>query len=401
MGIHIIIVGAGIAGLCAGIALRRAGHSVQIFEKSKLETETGAALALCPNGVIVLKSLGLDFEQAQACQLNRWEIIDGISLQKIAVQHIDRMASRLRSAFVTIGRNDLHRELLRLALDSDQDGTNVVKIRLGTSVIQVNQQEGIVTLDDNSCHRADLIIGADGLHSVVRSQVLPQDKGAVPAGLSAFRFTLPTEALLSHSNSQDLLRDKESTSFILADTSDTVNERHFVWYECRGGDFQNFVAIHPSCVDKTEDAKPQMLVERNRMATEVTCWPLERHEPLRSWTFGKVILIGDAAHSMLPFGGQGANQAIEDGGALGILLSDLGSSDNIPTRLKLFEAVRVSRASRVQILSNVRVGRESAVTSDLQVYLEPGGSCPQSFADRLSHDSGFDVIAVCTEMMRK
>ena len=125
-------------------------------------------------------------------------------------------------------------------------------------------------------------------------------------------------------------------------------------------------------------------------ATDVSCWPLNIHEPLPSWTRGKIILIGDAAHpvrpslicvhsesdvfQMLPFGGQGSNQAIEDAGALGYMLDGLENTNDIQKRLELFETVRRKRASRVQILSRVRVGKEKDVMQELLEYADPPGS---------------------------
>ena len=89
---------------------------------------------------------------------------------------------------------------------------------------------------------------------------------------------------------------------------------------------------------------------------------------------------------MLPFGGQGANQALEDGGALGYLFRGVENAAEIPTRLALFETVRRKRASRIQILSTVRIGKEIEVEKLLQEYDEPGVSRPTNFEERTHHD---------------
>ena len=127
-----------------------------------------------------------------------------------------------------------------------------------------------------------------------------------------------------------------------------------------------------------------------RKATEVTRWPLSILDPLPKWSRGKILLIGDAAHpvrsppnhcrklskveEMLPFGGQGSNQAIEDAGAIGYLCNGLGTEDPVMRALDMFDTVRRKRASRVQILSKVRVGKEKDVREELLQYADPPGS---------------------------
>ncbi|KAL9081762.1 MAG: hypothetical protein Q9159_007053 [Coniocarpon cinnabarinum] len=126
-------------------------------------------------------------------------------------------------------------------------------------------------------------------------------------------------------------------------------------------------------------------------APVVSDWPLPIHEPLPRWYRGKLVLIGDAAHpvrssptnicaftklkfQMLPFGGQGSNQAIEDAGALGVLFRNMQSLHDVPTRLQMFEDVRRLRASRVQTLSKVRLGKEKDVELELRKFADPPDS---------------------------
>ena len=153
------------------------------------------------------------------------------------------------------------------------------------------------------------------------------------------------------------------------------------------------------------DVRKMLSVSEN-----VKCWPLYLHDPLQQWTFDKVILVGDAAHPMLPFGGQGSNQAIEDGGALGCMLLGVQNPADIPERLRKFELVRRNRASRVQILSKVRSGKEKEVEQELRNYRDSDtasrctkhrtshradmlADVPQTFPERLKHDYGYNVLA--------
>ncbi len=149
------------------------------------------------------------------------------------------------------------------------------------------------------------------------------------------------------------------------------------------------------------------------IAENVTCWPLSIHDPLPSWTKGKMVLVGDAAHpvssclevsflpeknksslvagaehsnkenrQMLPFGGQGSNQAIEDAGALGLVLASVNDPAEVSARLKVFENVRINRVSIIQTLSMVRAGNEKNVEEALKKYYPPGAKIPGSFPER-------------------
>ncbi|CAI7629912.1 unnamed protein product [Penicillium pancosmium] len=103
---------------------------------------------------------------------------------------------------------------------------------------------------------------------------------------------------------------------------------------------------------------------------------------------------------MLPFGGQGTNQAIEDGGAIGFLLVNVDNDTQLPQRLQLFDQLRRRRASRIQILSSVRASRESVVEEKIKPFMEDGVIFPNSFPARVSHDAGFDVYARSQEMLQ-
>ena len=191
-------------------------------------------MSLAPNGVHVLRSFGFSFEKARARQIAIWESVDGITLKQLSAIDMEDTQEKYGGPFMSIHRVDLHKELLRLALNNAGGKEKGAVIRLSSPVVDVDIEDGIIQLEDSSKHQADLIVAADGLHSTLRSVVLKREAKPIPSGLSAFRFLLPTKTLKEDPAMTNLLKWKvPSSSTILADPTDTCKERHAVWYECQ------------------------------------------------------------------------------------------------------------------------------------------------------------------------
>ncbi|KAL8677477.1 MAG: hypothetical protein Q9186_006093 [Xanthomendoza sp. 1 TL-2023] len=396
-----------------------------IFEKSAFATEVGAALAVTPNGARVLSSLGFSFERARACQIKTWNSLLGIDLKCVGSNDLSKAERMFGAAAWAVHRIDLHSELLRLATATDVGDSKPAVLRLSSQVIEATPA-GWVTIFDGSKHQADLIIGADGLHSILCESAAPvENQKPSPSGMSAFRFLIDTQTLLDDEHLTTMLNKKSpDDAAILIDPTEKVLERHIMWYPCRkitSGEVQNFVGIHPTQPADYEDGESpgessyhlpagsiasnvlnspsapstdmkKLMVEEFghfdpgiirviNKSMHVKRWPLYVHQPLPTWHNGRIVLIGDAAHPMLPFGGQGSNQAMEDAAALGHLLTNVTDPAAIEKRLWLFEKVRKNRATRVQILSKARVGREKEVEEELKAYAEPAGS-PVTICDK-------------------
>ena len=286
MPLEVIVVGAGVAGLCAAVALRQAGHSVKIFEKSRFAAEIGAALLLSPNGTRVLSKLGFSFERVHGCRVTAWDTFDGMTLENMTRLNLEHAEKRYGAPLMTVHRVDFHNELLRLATSDDGDEGPKVKLLLSCKVVGASAEEGTVVLADGSIEKADLIVAADGVHSVLRGVVLGHELfRASPTGLSAFRFLIPTESLLDDPQLVELLNWKSKGPMVLVDTNDLNRERYIVWYDCQGwvivrfvsnmrlmktrGNIQNFVGVYPSHPndDQKKSTKIQHIFVRQRAET--------------------------------------------------------------------------------------------------------------------------------------
>lgn len=235
MPLNIIIVGAGIAGLTAAVTLHQAGHSVAILEKSKFAEQIGAALLLSPNGARVLSRTGFSFDRARGCHVTAWDTCDGATLQMLNSLDLGDAETQYGASLMTVHRVDLHRELMRLATTDEHGDGPKVKLALSSRVVGASADEGLVFLADGSTQKADLIVAADGVHSVLKDVVLGHDSPpASPTGLSAYRLLIPTKAILDDPQLVELLQWKCKGPAIFADMSDLTRERHLIWYDCRG-----------------------------------------------------------------------------------------------------------------------------------------------------------------------
>lgn len=331
---RVAVVGAGIAGLAAAVALHRVGVPVVVFEQAGELGEVGAGVALAPNSVRFFEELGL-----------------GDALHAIAVRTPQGMVTyaqdgrRLGSTGYTGGRS-IHRrdliDLLRSAVPGDA-------VRLGTKLVGVEQDADGVTLAfaDGSTERADAVVGADGIHSVARRAVGDETPPTF-SGVVAYRGLVPAERLPDWPIDQAML---------------TVGRgKHFLVFPVRAGELLNFVGFVATDEEMGESwsmpGDPAALaaefadfnddVRRFIAQIERTWrWGLHDHEPLERWTRGRVTLAGDAAHAMLPHAAQGANQSIEDAIALAEVLRDRPASE-LETALAEYETARRERASFIQ-----------------------------------------------------
>lgn len=315
-GRHAAVIGAGIGGLAAGIALRRAGWSVTVFERAEEIRPLGAGLSVWPNGVLALRALGLgavaDEAPPTGGALRR---ADGTELADFDPQVI---VERYGAPLVGIHRGDLH-EALVAGLGSDC-------IQLDSSVAEL--AEGELRLTDGSTHGAELIVGADGINSTVRATLVgdgePRDSGIVAfRGLAEFAGEVPAGEWWGSGSVAGLLR---------------LMGGRVYWYVAFRGE------PDPAELDRRlgDYAAPVAEIVAATPAGAVLVHRLFDRRPTHGWSSGTTTLLGDAAHPMLPFLGQGACSALEDAVALGEAVTEHAETSNA---IAAYEVARYERTA--------------------------------------------------------
>jgi salicylate hydroxylase len=339
---HILIVGAGIGGLTAALALMRRGFTVDLFDQAPALTELGAGIQIAPNGSRVLRELGLGETlsrvgvEANIVDLRLWNTGERWKM----MEHGAKTLERYGSPHYTMHRADLQ-EALRSAVLHE----NPACLHLDARCTGFTQSAKGVTLTFANGERVmgDAVIGADGIHSVVRQTLFGEDKPEF-TGFMAWRGLAPATtlppALMRHGGwiapTSHIIhypvRQRQMLNIIaVVERSDWLKES---WHD-RGTHeewLQDFAGWH-------EDARSMIAsVEQPFKWALMVRWPLPR------WSVGNATLLGDACHSTLPFLAQGASMSIEDGYVLARCLDEV---NDIETALKRYEAARIERTRRI------------------------------------------------------
>jgi salicylate hydroxylase len=342
----VLIVGAGIGGLCAALSLHKAGIDVRVFERASALGEIGAGVQISPNGVRVLHGLGLQAAldavvfRPQAVELRLHRSGFEVSRTPLGAQ----IAARYGAPYYHIHRADLHRLLLDAVRERLGDIVELCREVVGVSQTADGVQVGFA---DGGSESGDGLVGGDGIHSKVRAALLGPEKPTF-TGNVAWRGVVPIERL-------------KGVDLRPVVTSWMAPHSHAVTYFLRRGELVNFVGVTESAEWTGESwtelgRKADLLRDFTGWHTTVRAivnaidepyrWALFDRRPLPKWSEGRVTLLGDACHPMLPFMAQGAVMAIEDGAVLAACLA--GGYNDIPAALKRYEALRLPRTAKVQ-----------------------------------------------------
>jgi salicylate hydroxylase len=345
---RVAIIGGGIGGLTAARALCRRGVEVAIYESAPELREIGAGVALGPNAMKVFRALDLEDAVRDVAGRSEWAVTrHGKTGRVISKTSREQQTILFGSAGATVHRADLL-DVLAQSIPSDI-------VTLGARCAGARTEDGVAVarFEDGTEVEADVVVGADGIHSVVRESLFGPDAPRF-TGKICYRSVVPVAAVPGAPPSSDNAQWLGPHGTI-------------VLYPVRRGELINIVCHyddesyrHESWVSRCE--RSEVLARyaewhesllRVFSAGEVWYkWALYDRDPILRWTQDRVTVLGDAAHPMLPYLGQGACQAIEDGCVLAAALA--ARPDDPVAALALYERTRRPRASQVVLTSRER-----------------------------------------------
>jgi salicylate hydroxylase len=339
-----LVVGGGIGGLTAALALARRGRDVHVLEKADAFTEIGAGLQLAPNATRVLTELGvMDALMAHAVAPTRLLWMDAIAEKPITALDLGApFRQHFGFPYLVMHRGDLLTALLEACRASGR-----VTLEASRDVVAVEDRgnTAMARCANGDEFETEMLIGADGLWSGIRQMLHPDQPSRVP--YVAYRGTMPMKDASAHAG------------------ADTVvmwvgPNMHFVQYSIRAGEEFNQVAVFKAPTYSTNDKEwgtPEQLDahfaqccayvrDSAKLMWRHVRWPMYDREPISDWVKGRIALLGDAAHPMFQYIAQGACQAIEDGFCLA---REVTATPDVAKGLEAYRQARYLRTARVQL----------------------------------------------------
>ncbi|TVY68657.1 FAD-dependent monooxygenase OpS4, partial [Lachnellula suecica] len=360
MSIHLIVIGAGLAGLSAALSTKVANpdHQVTILESVQELAEVGAGLQLTPNATRLFKPWGIYDGLAQSAtfpvQLNVRRY-DGTKILSQTKNFQDQISERYPGPFWGLHRVDLQRAM---AARCQELG---VTFRLSSKVTSVNFKDAEVVTSTGEVFQGDVVLCTDGLWSSTRSQFLGRPSPAILTGDLAYRIVINTKELEGPDKAEleKFIRDSHVNFWVGPET-------HVVAYTMRAGEVYNIVLLCPDnlpeSVTKSDGDIDEMLslfqgwdpvlTKFLRQVKRVAKWKLMWLDTLPEWANkqGTFLMAGDCCHPMLPYLAQGANSSLEDGAVLGYLLGKVRQEtkhDQLPKAAAMYQTLRKQRGEDI------------------------------------------------------
>ena len=377
---RIAIVGAGIGGLCSGVFLSRLGFEVTIYDQASRFGRVGAGIQQTPNAMKVHRKLGTEARLRQTAFNSPAGISREWDSGKITNELTlgDEVERRYGAPYLLMHRADLH-----AAIESVLPAGMVQFNRKLTGIDQ-NARAVTLAFADGSRVTADAVIGADGVHSVIREWMLGPEKPRF-SGRVAYRTTYPARLLGAaqitplrtkwwgpdrHMVVYYVTANRDELYFVTSQPEDAEWMTRESWSQ--KGDLnvlrEAYAGFHPE-VRAIVEACP-----------EVHKWALMERDPLSRWCEGRVTLLGDACHPMTPYMAQGAASALEDAAMLSRCMENV-TVDGVVQALRRYEANRLPRTAQIQQTSSKNTWMRSA-TDPTWVYGYDVWTAPLVDADR-------------------
>jgi 2-polyprenyl-6-methoxyphenol hydroxylase-like FAD-dependent oxidoreductase len=355
------IIGAGIGGLAAAATLRRAGFAVRVFEQAARFARIGAGIQMMPNSMQVLRRIGVE-ERLRASAFQPYSHLNRVWDSGEVTRELPMPESLYGAPYLCMHRAALH-EALAAAVPAEiiHRGKQLVGLEPGAG-------EVVLAFADGTRERADAVVGADGVHSVVRAIIAGPDT-PIHKGRIAYRAVFPA-ALLGGADIVGRSRTKWwgiDRHIVIYYTTATRSEVYFVTSVPEPADWLTRESWSAKG-DVKELRQAYAGFHRDVRAVLAACpdchkWAILEREPLPRWSDGRVVLLGDACHPMTPYMAQGAATAIEDAAILARCLAAV-AGDDIEGAFRRYEAHRKPRTSRIQAISSANTWMKGGGNED-------------------------------------
>ncbi|KAJ9656804.1 hypothetical protein H2198_004692 [Neophaeococcomyces mojaviensis] len=357
--LDVAVIGAGLGGLCAALSLRRAGHNVTLYERYDFAGEVGASLSVASNGSRWLLNWDLDIDAVKPVVLKKLVMHEWESGNIINEYSLGDYKAKFGTEYYNFHRIDMHNVLLQTVQQKEGKGF-ACRLEKNHKVIEVDAQAGTMVFENGKTASADLIIAADGIRSITRRQIgiEPKVEGSTSC---CYRCIIGAEKLKQLGLSEFITNNGIEfwggfgiNKIVLSACHNNEVVSCYCFYPAvfngLDKDGWNIGATPQELCDTFPDLDPR-IKKLFLNAEDIKMWRLYIHEEYPCWVKGKVGLLGDAAHPMLPDQSQGFCQAIEDAAVLGEVFGEEHFTGDVEQALKRYEKVRKERATRVQVAS--------------------------------------------------